>query len=238
MKAYSDEQIKAAIEAYDLSGSAAVAARTCGASHTTVREWLLRAGRIKIKHGGSGAIPRAALIDVEEALKTNSPLWVASRLIGGDSERWYKLGELTSPPNIETWQWGKLLESLANGQPLDAAAYQAGFQAGITDEWRQMAKSKQDGWDQYWLLIRIAIGSAISWLQSRIRFGGQGWQGAAWLLERLGVPGYERRQEGVIDARGGLGDKTDAELKIMVEAALGIGKIDPNKEIVDLKDFE
>lgn len=237
MRAYTPEQVKAAIDAYDLSGSAAVAARTCGASHTTVREWLLRAGRIKIKHGGSGGIPQSALVDVEEALKEHSDLWVASKLLGGDSERWSKLGELTAPEGIEPWQWGRFLDSLASGQPLEAAAYQAGFPAGITDEWVQRARAKQEGWEHHWLLVRIAMGAAVSLLQSRIRFGGQGWQGAAWLLERMGIPGYERRNDGVLEASGGISDKTDDELKRIVEAALGISK--PNiEEIVDLKEFE
>lgn len=237
MRAYTPEQVKAAIDAYDLSGSAAVAARTCGASHTTVREWLLRAGRIKIKHGGSGGIPQSALLDVEEALKEHSALWVASKLLGGDSERWAKLGELTAPAGIEPWQWARLLDSLASGQPLEAAAYQAAFPAGVTDEWAQRARAHQDGWEHHWLLIRIAMGAAVSLLQSRIRFGGQGWQGAAWLLERMGIPGYERRADGIIDSVSGIGEKTDEELKRIVEAALGLSA-PREEEIVDIKEFE
>lgn len=237
MKAYSEEQVKAAIDAYDLSGSAAVAARTCGASHTTVREWLLRAGRIKIKHGAAGGIPQSSLIDVEESLKSHDPLWVASRLQGGDSMRWSKLGELTAPEGLEAWQWAKLLDSLAQGQPLESAAYQAGFPAGVTDDWHQRARAKADGWDRHWLLIRIAMGAAVAWLQSRIRFGGQGWQGAAWLLERMGIPGYERRENVTIDSLGGIGEKSDNELRAIVKAALGISE-QAEPEIVNLEEFE
>lgn len=235
---FSDDKRKDVINTYNMTQSIASAARTCGVSYTWARNVLVYAGVIKPRVSIGSVLPLSAMLDVKEELeKGRDPLEIASLLLGGDKERWYTFGTLCHPDEIPSWQWGQLLATISSGEPIEAAAYRAGFKPGMAEEWEQRAKAKEGEWPFFWLVLRCVAGAAVELLQERIRQGGQGWQGAAWLLERMGVPGYDHRGDKTGEDMGGLADKTDEELAALARAALGVEEKE-DETIVSIEDYQ